>query len=89
MQTSKESKNKNVFVHVNADSAVLRCIDWRVTSKDIYQRLTECKWGNNSCAEMLTSGDLKSGRLPPPLQDINPLINTNGLSPQIYNMAVA
>ena len=23
--------------------------------------LTECKWGNNSCAEMLTSGDLKSG----------------------------
>ena len=26
MQTSKESKNKNVFV--NADSAVLRCTDW-------------------------------------------------------------
>ena len=42
VQTSKENKNKNVIV--NADSAVLRCTDWHgVTSKNIYERLTECK----------------------------------------------
>ena len=87
MQTSKENKNKNVFCKCWQCCIKMYWLVWQ--AKIFTKVLTECKWGNNSCAEMLTSGDLKSGGSlfcisPLHLQDINdqlPLIKTNWLSP--------
>ena len=87
MQTSKENKNKNVFCKCWQCCIKMYWLVWQ--AKIFTKVLTECKWGNNSCAEMLTSGDLKSGGSlfgisPLPLQDINdqlPSIKTNRLSP--------